>query len=98
MLNVTLDKENGIALLEPHGALDRSDFENAVGLIDPYIEEAGKLNGLIIYTEKFPGWDSFGALVSHLKMIRNHHHEIKRIALVTDSAFGEAGEKIVVPS
>ncbi|MDF7806932.1 STAS/SEC14 domain-containing protein [Pontiellaceae bacterium B12219] len=92
MLNVTLDKETGIALLEPHGALIQSDFENAARLIDPYVEATGKLNGLIIYTEKFPGWDSFAALVSHLKFVKNHQHEIKKVAFVTDSALGNMAE------
>lgn len=94
MLTVILDRENGIALLEPHGALDQSDFENAASLIDPFIEEAGPLNGLIIRTEKFPGWDSFGALVSHLQFVKSHHHEIGKVAFVTDSALGNMAEHV----
>ena len=43
------------------------------------------LNGLIIHTESFPGWDSFGGLVSHMKFIKNHHEHIAKVAFATDS-------------
>ena len=41
----------------------------------------------MIDAKSFPGWDSFGALVSHLKFVADHHRQIERIAAVTDSAF-----------
>jgi hypothetical protein len=41
----------------------------------------------MICTKSFPGWDSFGALVSHLKFVTSHHRLIKRVAAVTDSGF-----------
>ena len=94
MIHVELDTTNGIALLEPQGALEQGDFEKAAAQIDPAIERVGKLNGLIIHVEKFPGWDSFGALVSHLKFVRSHHQEIGRIAFVTDSSIGNLAEKV----
>jgi hypothetical protein len=34
----------------------------------------------MIYTKSFPGWESFGALVSHLKFVADHHQKIERIA------------------
>jgi len=85
MLKTTLDREHMLAVLEPDGALDREDFDNAVGRIDPFIEEHGKLNGIIIYTESFPGWKDFAALSRHITFIRNHHQKIKRLAFVTDT-------------
>lgn len=94
MLSVTIDKVNSIAILEPDGPLSESDFESATRIIDPYIEENGQLNGLIIHTESFPGWESFGALCSHLKFVKEHHKKISRVALSTDSAIGNFGEII----
>jgi hypothetical protein len=29
----------------------------------------GKITGLMIYTNSFPGWRSFGAFVSHLRQL-----------------------------
>jgi hypothetical protein len=41
----------------------------------------------MIHTESFPGWESFGAFVSHLKFVGDHHRQIERIAAVTNSGF-----------
>jgi len=93
MLTVKIDKAKGVALLEPDGPLSREDFESAVKIIDPVIAERNHLNGLIIHTEFFPSWDSFAALLTHLKFVKEHHKKISRIAFVTDSAikgFAEA--------
>jgi len=92
MLSVEIDKEHGIALLEPSGPLSKSDFESAANIIDPYIEEAGRLNGLIIHTQSFPGWDSFAALSSHLSFVQGHHKKISRVAFATDSLIGNLAE------
>ena len=88
MLSVKLDEKRGIAVLEPQGALSREDFERAAKVIDPFIEKTTRLNGLIIYTKDFPGWNSFAALASHLKFVKEHHKKVKRIALCTDSVAG----------
>lgn len=88
MLSVKLDRKRGIAVLKPKGALSKKDFERAARVIDPYLEQASRLNGLIIHTKKFPGWNSFAGLVSHLKFVKAHHKKVKRIALCTDSVLG----------
>ena len=67
MLKVELNETTGIAILKPDGALSEKDFIYASSIIDPYIEKAGMLNGLIISTRKFPGWESFGSLIKHFK-------------------------------
>jgi hypothetical protein len=41
----------------------------------------------MIYTKSFPGWENFGAFVSHIKFVGGHHRKIERIAAVTDSGF-----------
>ncbi|HEC05974.1 MAG TPA: STAS/SEC14 domain-containing protein [Thiolapillus brandeum] len=94
MLKIELDEESAIAVLQPEGPLTRADFEAAASRIDPYLEKHGRLRGLIIYSQDFPGWDSFGAALSHLKFIRNHHQKLSHVALVTDSRIGSLAEKL----
>lgn len=94
MLHIDLDKQTGIAILSPDGALSEDDFVAASGIVDPYIEETGQLNGLIVHTESFPGWESFGAFLKHLRFVKEHHKLLSHVALVTDSAIGNLGEKI----
>jgi len=94
MLMTTIDEQHAIATLHPEGVLTEKDFDQAAQIIDPYIEQRKKLNGLIIYTESFPGWDSFSSLIRHLKFINNHHKKVKHLAFVTDSTVGKLAEKI----
>ncbi len=94
MLNVEIDREEGIAILQPQGSLSESDFGAASQVIDPYIAENGSLQGLIISTKDFPGWESFGALVSHIKFVKNHHAQLSKVAVVTDAKIGDLAEKI----
>jgi hypothetical protein len=87
MLGHELLRDEGILVLKPDGALKASDFESLAREIDPYIEEVGNLRGLLIETESFPGWNDFGAFISHLRFIRDHHRSIRKVAAVSDSAF-----------
>lgn len=94
MLSVKIDEKHLIAILEPHGALSEADFTTAAAVIDPYIVQYSKLNGIIIHTQSFPGWDSFTAMFSHLNFVKDHHQKVTHVALVTDSIIGEFAEQI----
>lgn len=94
MLSTKIDETNGIAILEPDGPLSKNDFQSAGTIIDSFIEKAGRLNGLIIHTKSFPGWDSFAALFSHLTFVKNHHKKVSYVALVTDSVFSNLAETV----
>jgi len=94
MLNLEIDDINGLAILTPDGPLSAEDFVHVASVIDPYIEADGRLNGLIIATKSFPGWDSFAALLSHIRFVRDHHRHVSKVALVTDSPFGDLAEDL----
>lgn len=94
MLNVQFDEGKGIAILKPEGALTEEDFKSAAKKIDPYIESSGKLKGIVVHVRSFPGWDTFSALITHLKFIKDHHQKVSKIAFVTDSPIGHFAEKI----
>lgn len=94
MLNIGLDRETGLAIVRPEGVLSEGDFETVANVIDPYLDEHDKLNGLIIYTKDFPGWDSFAAMLEHFKFVKDHQQKLTHVALVTDSKLGNFAEKI----
>lgn len=94
MIDYTLDPTTAVLTVRPQSALDKNDFIALAADVDPQIEQHGDLAGLIIEAPKFPGWDSFGALVSHLRFVRDHHRHVKKIAVVTDSHLGDAAEHI----
>lgn len=94
MITVEVDPDTSIAILKPQGLLTSSDFETVKGIIDPYIDEAGRLNGLIVHARKFPGWESFKDLSSHLKFSRDQHEHVPRVAVVSDSALNRVRQTL----
>ncbi|MBX7434599.1 STAS/SEC14 domain-containing protein [Mycobacterium sp. Y57] len=94
MIDVDVDAANSVVLVQPEAPLDKSDFVELAKAIDPQIETSGDLAGLILDAPKFPGWDSFGALVSHLRFVRDHQKHVKKVAVVTDSPVGDLGEHL----
>lgn len=94
MVNYELLRADGILIIRPEGALEASDFERIAGEVDPYIEANGKLHGVMIDAKAFPGWKDFGALIAHLKFVKDHHRVIEKIAAVSDSSFLSIAPKI----
>ncbi len=86
MLEVTLLDDEKIAVLRPVPPLTAGDFENAARVLDPGIERLGPLNGVMIVAPSFPGWDDFRAFASHLRFVRDHHRQVARVAIVSDSS------------
>ena len=86
MIRYHLDEVGSILIVTPQGPLAASDFEALRVEVDPFIERNGKLRGLMIEVEAFPGWDGFAGLTAHLRFVRDHHRLIRRVAMVSDSA------------
>jgi hypothetical protein len=87
MLHFELLRDRKILILTPDGPLEAADFERLAKAVDPFIAANGNLAGVMVTTKSFPGWDSFGAVVSHLRFVADHHRRIKRVTAVTDSGF-----------
>ena len=94
MIEYHLDTATSVLTLRPESALQKNDFVTVAQALDPQLEQHGDLAGLIIDAPHFPGWSSFGALVNHLRFIRDHHRHVKKIAMVTDSPLGDVAEHI----
>lgn len=89
MIDINLIESKGFVVAEPKDPLDEADFIDLAKLVDAYLKTNRKLNGIIIRTEEFPGWKSFGSFVKHIRFVRGHHRQIKKVALVTDSFVGK---------
>lgn len=87
MIHHKLISADGVLILTPVAPLESGDFARLAQVIDPYIEANGKLHGLMIDAESFPGWIDFAGLVAHLKFIKNHHRKIQKVAVVSDDGF-----------
>ena len=88
MIDFELNESEGLAIFYPeqeHG-LSEADFEQLTTAIDGYLKDHKTLNGLIIVTKSFPGWENLKAFSSHLNFVHDHHKKIRKVALVSDSA------------
>lgn len=94
MIHATLLEEKGVLIIKPKASLSKDDFQQVAAIVDPHIESHGKLNGILIQAEAFPGWAEFGAFLSHMKFIRGHHRQVSRIATVSDSRFLKVAPRI----
>ena len=77
----------GIVCINGIGELKATDFKQLTDAIDTYNAEHEPLKALMILTEHFPGWDSFGAFFQHLKLVRQQRDQVEKVAAVTDSGF-----------
>jgi len=77
--------ESGVIVVEIKDALRPSDFAALATTADQWISTHAGLNGLVIHAHHFPGWESLRGVISHVRFVRDHHRDVKRIALVTDS-------------
>jgi len=94
MLNHELMRDDGILILRPRGPLEAADFTSLAAVVDPYLQEHGTLRGIMVDAQSFPGWDSFAALVSHLRFVRDHHRLIGKVAAVSDSPILSAAPQL----
>ena len=87
MIDAQLMPDEGILIMSPVDKLETTDFERLGLLADPYIEEHGDLNGLLIDAESFPGWADFSSMLSHIRFVNHYEKKIERVAAVTDNGF-----------
>lgn len=76
--------DDGILVISPEGALTREDFAALAATVDPFIENRGRLDGILIDIVKFPGWKNLPSFLSHVRFVRDHHRKVRRVAVVTD--------------
>ncbi|MCG3202200.1 MAG: hypothetical protein NFCOHLIN_02079 [Gammaproteobacteria bacterium] len=94
MLEHELDTAHSILIVRPRTALAARDFAALAGAVDPHIQATGGLAGIVIDTPSFPGWEGLGAMMAHLRFVRDHHRRVRKVAIVTDSAVGGVAEHL----
>jgi hypothetical protein len=92
MLNYSIMKPEGILLLTPSAPLSKEDFGGLSADVDAYLSGHAKLHGLMIHAKGFPGWEGFGGFTAHMHFVREHHKQVERIAVVTDSPLAGVAE------
>jgi len=94
MLEYAMKQPEGILVLRPSAPLSKEDFSGPSAAADAYLSEHAKLRGVLIHSKGFPGWGSFGGFTAHMRFVREHHKEVERVAIVTDSHFADMAERL----
>ena len=84
-LNASIDKNKWVMYFKPLGKITPEDFEYLWTIMDPYIEKNNDLNGLIIDSSEFTGYESFDSFITHFKFVKWHQKHIEKLAILTDS-------------
>ena len=94
MLEIKEDQAHGCLIAEPSGALTEADFAALTGKFEAWVAGGKPAPNLVIHAAAFPGWADFGALVAHLKFIRDHQRRVEKVALVSDARILEIGPSV----
>jgi len=94
MLDYSIMKPEGILVIRPHAPLSKEDFGGLSAVADAYLSDHAKLHGVLIHAKDFPGWEDFGGFTAHMKFVREHHKQVERIAVVTDSHMAGLAETL----
>jgi hypothetical protein len=81
--------DRGVLVIEPNGPLGAEDFDALAAVVDPWIEQAGALRGIVVHARAFPGWQNFGSFIRHVRFVREHHRKARRVALAVDGKVAE---------
>lgn len=92
MLDYSIMKPGGILVLKPGAPLNKEDFSGLSAEVDAYLSEHAKLHGVLVHSKAFPGWENFGGFTAHMHFVREHHKQVERIAVVTDSPLAGMAE------
>lgn len=95
MIQHEMRHDRGVLIVKPQGPLTKEDFAAIARDASGYIEKHGALDGFMICAQKFPGYKNAQGLWSHLKFVREHHKNIKKVAFVSDSRFYEIASRLV---
>lgn len=94
MIKHELLEDDGIMVVTPEGRLEEEDFKQLAAVADPYIEAHGNLNGILIHVKSFPGWKDFTGMLSHIRFVKDHHRNVEKVALVSDSKAAAVAESL----
>jgi len=83
-----------VLVLRPSAPITADDITAVKEKVDPLLASGGHLAGVMIEANGFPGWKDFAGLCSHLRFVRDHHREVPRVAVVSDSCFLTAMPKL----
>jgi len=85
MMQIEINERDDIVIARPTGALSADDIDEFASKLDDYINEHDRVPNLVLHANSLSHWENFEALKDHLKLVREHHKLVKKVAVVSDS-------------
>lgn len=86
--------ESEIIVVEVKEPLRAQDFDALSLTADTWLDTHHELQGLVIHTREFPGWENIGSLLRHVRFVRDHHRKVNRVALAADSKLADLAPRL----
>ena len=77
--------EPGVLVVEVTEPLRAQDFDALAATVDTWLATHDALPGVVFHARAFPGWENLGGLLHHIRFVRDHHRDVRRVALAVDS-------------
>lgn len=85
MLQIAIDTRENIAVVTPEGRISADHIKDVASKLDAYINETDRVPNLVLHAKSVPFWADFDALKQHMKLIKDHHKLIRKVAIVSDT-------------
>jgi len=91
---VHISNDQGITIAQLIGNLETSAYDDIDVKIDNAFSQSAAPS-LLLDLREFDGWSGISALGKHLSMVRKHHRQPHRIAIVGDETWQKMAEKVL---
>ncbi|MBN0047581.1 STAS/SEC14 domain-containing protein [Streptomyces actuosus] len=86
--------DSQVLVIEVEQPLRVQDFEALSQTADSWLATHDDLPGVVIHAREFPGWENVGSLLRHARFVRDHHREVRRVALAADSRLADLAPRL----
>ena len=86
--------EPGVLVVEITEPLRAQDFDALSATADAWLQSHDSLPGVVLHARTFPGWEKIGSLLRHVRFVRDHHRQVRRVALAVDGTVAELAPRL----
>ncbi len=94
MIDIRVEDDGSLVTAVPTGKITEADVTALADAMSGSINTHDRIPALLIHASKFPGYDSFAALMAHLKLIHDRESLVPRVAVVSDGVLLPLGQML----
>lgn len=94
MIEYEYNPQTMLLQVRPKGPFSVEDFQQLNEAMEAEMDGHGLIEGLLVVSENFPGFKNFASMIEHFRFVKNQHHKIHKIALVTNAWSAEVAQHV----